>query len=131
MRPERVPPKQVLPLLDGPNPPFIVDLRPLRTIERSGFKLPGAVVGSPEEIDAQILALPKDTHLVFYCSCPNDAASATYALRFRKAGFQNAIAIQGGFDAWAEAGFPVEAAAPLGSGDAAVPAVGSTMENEA
>jgi 3-mercaptopyruvate sulfurtransferase SseA len=34
-------------------------------------------------------------------------------LRFRKAGFKNAIAIEGGFDAWSQAGLPVEAVGPL------------------
>ncbi|MGO9241801.1 MAG: VTT domain-containing protein [Bryobacteraceae bacterium] len=107
---ERVAPEAVKALLDGPTPPVIVDLRPLRTIERSGLKIAGARVTPPEQIDAHIRALPADTLLVFYCDCPNDAASATFALRFRKAGFENAIALKGGFDAWLQAGFPMEAA---------------------
>jgi rhodanese-related sulfurtransferase len=124
VKPERVSPETVRALLDDPNPPLIVDLRPLRTIRQSGLKIAGAVISTPEDIEAQIRALPYDTRLVFYCSCPNDAASATFALRFRKAGFQNAIALRGGFDAWSEAGFPLEAAGALVVGEAAVSASG-------
>ena len=31
------------------------------------------------------------------------------ALRLRELGFRNAFALRGGFDAWQEAGFPLEA----------------------
>lgn len=124
VKPERMSRETVRALLDDPNPPLIVDLRPLRTIRQSGLKIAGAVISTPEDIEAQIRALPYDTRLVFYCSCPNDAASATFALRFRKAGFQNSIALRGGFDAWSEAGFPLETAGALVVGEAAVSASG-------
>ena len=118
---ERVPPEEVMALLAGPTPAVIVDLRPPRTIQQSGFKIAGARVATSEEIEAHVRTLPSDTRLVFYCSCPNDAASATFALRFRKAGFKNAIAIEGGFDAWSQAGLPVEAVGPLVVVDGAIP----------
>ena len=119
---ERVAPAKVLAMLEEAVTPVIVDLRPLRTIERSGFKVAGAWIRMPEEIEERLRLLPIDTRIVFYCSCPNDAASATYALRFRKAGFENAIALRGGYDAWVEAGFPVEEVRESMIEDAAIPA---------
>jgi len=110
---ERLSPEKVMALLDGPTPPVIIDLRSRGSIERSGWKIAGARVATAEEAAEQIRALPADTLLVFYCNCPNDAASATQALRLRKAGFTNAVALEGGIEAWTQAGFRLEAAGPL------------------
>ena len=120
MKAERLSPEKVMALLESTTPPVIIDLRSRGSIERSGWKIAGARFATAEEAVEQIRVLPSGTLLVFYCNCPNDAASATQALRLRKAGFANAVALEGGIDAWTQAGFPLDAVAPLVADEAAV-----------
>lgn len=49
--------------------------------------------------------LPKDQEIIFYCSCPGDASAAGRAAEFQAQGFTNAMVLDGGIDAWVEAGY--------------------------
>ncbi len=49
--------------------------------------------------------------VIFYCSCPNDKTSARAALELIGKGYMNVKALKGGYNAWTEAGYPVEAGA--------------------
>jgi len=46
--------------------------------------------------------------IVFYCSCPNDKTSATAALELIGRGYTSVSALKGGYNAWKEAGYPLE-----------------------
>lgn len=54
--------------LDDDEPTWIIDLRPPRSIERSGGRLPGARVLHESEVLEHLRDLPAGAHLVFYCS---------------------------------------------------------------
>jgi membrane protein DedA with SNARE-associated domain len=64
----RVRPEELRALLAGEEPPIIFDLRPGRTVRRSGLKIAGALVLEVEELNVHLRKLPSGSHLVFYCS---------------------------------------------------------------
>jgi rhodanese-related sulfurtransferase len=45
----------------------------------------------------------KDAFIVTYCSCPQDRAGASAALRLRELGFSNGFVLEGGIEAWRNA----------------------------
>ncbi len=64
----RLQPTDLKALLDSGEPTYIIDLRGPKAIQRSGFKLPGALMLPQDEIDVHLRDLPAGAHLVFYCS---------------------------------------------------------------
>jgi rhodanese-related sulfurtransferase len=58
-----------------------------------------------EEFRERIPTLPKDSDIVLYCGCPQDAGSLKLAAELRKQGFVNVKVLQGGIYAWLNAGF--------------------------
>jgi hydroxyacylglutathione hydrolase len=63
------------------------------------------------ELLAHIDELPKDKLIVAYCSCPTEHTSGAAVINLKAKGYTNAAALLGGFDAWKNAGLPVEASA--------------------
>jgi hypothetical protein len=55
-------------MLAGGEPPVVIDLRPTRTVQRSGLKIAGAFVLELEELNIHLRKLPSGSHLVFYCT---------------------------------------------------------------
>ena len=72
--------------------------------------MPEAVRLNPQQAvrSATALDLAKDAVLAVYCACPNDETSIRVAGELRKAGWVNARVIEGGWNAWLNAGMPVE-----------------------
>lgn len=64
----RLRPENLRAMLAGDDPPTVIDLRPERTVHRTGLKIAGAFVLEVEELDIHLRKLPSGTHLVFYCS---------------------------------------------------------------
>ena len=52
-------------------------------------------------------SLPKDENVIFYCSCPHDEGATKQAQKYFREGLVNARILQGGFNAWKEAGYGV------------------------
>ncbi len=70
--------------------------------------LPGAVnypVGDGS-LDAAIPMLDKDATYLVYCA--GDSASRQGAQKLVDAGFMNVYRLEGGYDAWVDAGYPIE-----------------------
>jgi rhodanese-related sulfurtransferase len=86
----------------------IVDLRHPSEIERESYKIPGAVVRRPDELQALAREISPDQEIVLYCTCPNEATSAKLALQMKKAGFRRVRPLEGGLAAWRGHGFPIE-----------------------
>ena len=82
-------------LLGTPNSAFI-DIRDADSYE-SGH-LPGALAASKENIDAFLIATPKDTRLVVYCYHGHSSIPA--ADWFSSQGFTNVASMIGGFEGW-------------------------------
>lgn len=64
----RIRPVELRTMLVGEEPPTVIDLRPGRTVLRTGLKIAGAFVLEVEELDIHLRKLPSGAHLVFYCS---------------------------------------------------------------
>jgi membrane protein DedA with SNARE-associated domain len=64
----RVRPDELRAMLAGGEPPVVIDLRPTRTVQRSGLKIAGAFVLELEELNIHLRKLPSGSHLVFYCT---------------------------------------------------------------
>ncbi len=67
--------------------------------------LEGAI--SLDEFRKRKDSLPKDENLIFYCGCPHDEEAIEQAQKYFREGFVNARILQGGFNAWKEAGYGV------------------------
>jgi membrane protein DedA with SNARE-associated domain/rhodanese-related sulfurtransferase len=78
--------------------------------------IPGARALDIEELDKRLDQLPADEEIVFYCSCPNEASAAVVARRLIDRGYTRVRPLLGGLEAWAEAGYELEARAAPASG---------------
>ncbi len=76
--------------------------------------IPGALhipASGPQE---EYFQLPRNSDVILYCASPAEAYSAQAALTLLQAGYTRVSVIQGGFNEWRTAGYPVE-----GSGEMA------------
>ena len=80
----------------------IVDVSP---IYAQGH-LPGSISVPLSSIDTQIKMLDKSAHYLIYCH--SDAASIQGADTFMNAGFNPVYRLEGNYQAWVDAGYPVE-----------------------
>jgi membrane protein DedA with SNARE-associated domain len=64
----RVRPDELRAMLASGEPPMVFDLRPARTVLRTGLKIANALVLEIEELNIHLRKLPSGSHLVFYCS---------------------------------------------------------------
>jgi len=69
----------------------------------------GAMRITPAALEQGRITIPPDREVVLYCSWPNEATSARVALLLRKRGVSRIRPLAGGFEAWQERRFPVEA----------------------
>lgn len=102
---------------------MILDVRPKEVRELDGV-IPGALAAHPADSDPVVDGYPRDLEIVIYCDCPNEASAAIAAKHLKRAGFKKIRPLRGGFDAWIEAGHPLQhgAEAENGMQDAAPPA---------
>jgi rhodanese-related sulfurtransferase len=69
------------------------------------YDLEGAI--SLQEFQSRVNTLSKKQPIIFYCACPHDEGALALTDRYRSEGFVNAQSLQGGFNAWKDAGYPV------------------------
>jgi membrane protein DedA with SNARE-associated domain/rhodanese-related sulfurtransferase len=93
-------------LLEGGEPPAIVDVRTTRSF--AATHIPGALRMTLDEVDSQLAALPRDREIVLYCTCPNEASAARVARVLMDRGFTRVRPLEGGLDSWLAAGLAVE-----------------------
>ncbi len=84
----------------------LVDVRP-EAVRAAGV-IPGALHASPAEAKASLAHLPRNIEIVVYCSCPNEVSAAVAARHLRASGFKRIRPLAGGYEAWLEAGQPVQ-----------------------
>jgi membrane protein DedA with SNARE-associated domain/rhodanese-related sulfurtransferase len=87
--------------------PSIVDLRGRGSLAQDRLSLPGAIQLTMDELFVRIQALPRDREIVLVCDCPGDAASTLAAGRLRRMGFDRALPLEGGVEAWKNGGLPL------------------------
>ena len=106
-------------LLEEGHAPVLVDARSV-TAQALDPAVPGALLVNGDPIRA-IAALPKDRHIIVYCSCPNDVTAAHVAKLMHAQGYAHAKPLHGGLDAWNTA-FAHELRRPRAEDDAAITA---------
>jgi membrane protein DedA with SNARE-associated domain/rhodanese-related sulfurtransferase len=102
LRMDRISVDELIAMIDGGNVPVILDVRSADSRARDGI-IPGALPAHAEDIQS-LLDFDRDSEIVIYCACPNEATAATAALHLRKAGFRKIRPLLGGVDAWVGAG---------------------------
>ncbi|AOB31116.1 hypothetical protein AKI39_10985 [Bordetella sp. H567] len=76
--------------------PVLLDVR-----ASSDDPLPGAIPVDPHaRIGEEPYQWPLDAHIVVYCACPEEISAAVLADRLLRAGYRNAGALAGGYNAW-------------------------------
>jgi membrane protein DedA with SNARE-associated domain/rhodanese-related sulfurtransferase len=120
MQTERISIDELRELLDSGHDPIMVDARSA-TAQMLEPPVPGALLvnGDPAKLISQ---LPKDRHIIVYCSCPNDVTAAKVAKQLHAHGYKRAKPLHGGLDAWNSAFRPEAVVAaelePLAPADA-------------
>ncbi|HUL48095.1 MAG TPA: DedA family protein/thiosulfate sulfurtransferase GlpE [Steroidobacteraceae bacterium] len=89
--------------------PVIVDVRSPTAQMLEQHRIPGAVNVPVQDAARHLSELPRDREIILYCSCPNEASAAKVARLLMNHGFRRVRPLQGGLEAWIEAGHPVEA----------------------
>jgi glyoxylase-like metal-dependent hydrolase (beta-lactamase superfamily II) len=97
-----VAPRELRRLLEGPAPPYLIDVRPDR--ERRVAHLPGDHAVPLEALPAAAASLPRGTPIVAYDQLGFRAREAVEFLQAR--GFPLAVALEGGLDEYARVADP-------------------------
>jgi membrane protein DedA with SNARE-associated domain/rhodanese-related sulfurtransferase len=101
-------------LIDQGQKLLILDVRPKEARTQQGI-IPGALAAHPADIDPMVTAYSRELEIIVYCACPNEASAAAVAKHLKQAGFKKIRPLQGGIDAWVQAGQPLERALPSAS----------------
>ena len=104
---ERITVEELRRLIKEGQKPLILDLRPEGLRVQEG-PIPGAVPAQPDDIDTVVKNYPRDSEIVIYCACPNEASAAIAARHLQQTGFKKIRPLLGGIDAWVQAGQRVE-----------------------
>jgi membrane protein DedA with SNARE-associated domain/rhodanese-related sulfurtransferase len=102
LRMDRITVDELFTLLDNEQKPILLDVRSRQA--RAGGVIPGAIAAHPEDMHPTLEHHDRDTEIVVYCACPNEATAALAAKHLKKAGFRKIRPLLGGIDAWAKAG---------------------------
>jgi membrane protein DedA with SNARE-associated domain/rhodanese-related sulfurtransferase len=95
-------------LFAGEKKPVVVDVRSSVARKSEPRVIPGALIFDMAGVQERIGGLPRDTELIFYCTCPNEASAAAIARRLIERGYKRVRPLLGGLDAWIAAGYRTE-----------------------
>jgi rhodanese-related sulfurtransferase len=70
--------------------------------------IPGAISMPESEVAARARRLPKSKEIVLYCNCGTEELSMRAAAELQRQGFLDVFVLEGGYQAWLNAGLPVE-----------------------
>jgi NhaP-type Na+/H+ or K+/H+ antiporter len=99
----RISAKEVAELLEGAEPPIVLDVRSRSGHVRDPYRIPGSVTVRPDEAADWAREQPLGRMIATYCTCLNEGTAARVALQLIALG-HDARAIEGGLDAWREIG---------------------------
>jgi rhodanese-related sulfurtransferase len=99
----RISATEVAELLDGPDPPLVLDVRAHAGLSRDPFRIPGSVSLRPGDVADWGREQEPGRLIATYCTCLNEGTAARAALQLISQG-HDARAIKGGLDAWREVG---------------------------
>jgi membrane protein DedA with SNARE-associated domain/rhodanese-related sulfurtransferase len=95
-------------LQEGPPGKILLgDVRSHGYYSAGAVRIPGSIRIEPNNLTAEIKTFPRHENMYLYCTCRNEATSASVAHLLRNQGF-NAFVVAGGLAAWRKAGNPLE-----------------------
>jgi rhodanese-related sulfurtransferase len=92
------------------NGALLVDTRSSDEQREQRGLIPGAVHHPLSVVLCRLDDLPRDTRVILICR--HGYSSSLAAARLQELGFRDATDVEGGFEAWAAAGLPVDAVGP-------------------
>lgn len=90
------------------DPLQFVELRHHHEHDWSLFKARGALRFENDALERHLAEIPHNRTIVVFSDCPGDEMSARAAQVLQKHGWDDVHKLHGGFDAYLEAGLPVE-----------------------
>jgi NhaP-type Na+/H+ or K+/H+ antiporter/rhodanese-related sulfurtransferase len=102
----RISPTALYQLILSDEPHTVFDVR-RRSAGDDAVTIPGAIRVSLDDLGDWVGKIPKGPRVVLYCACPQDASAARGALILMDHGYPNVFALEGGWNAWQAAGYPV------------------------
>lgn len=109
----RITPEELKQKIDSGESPVVFDLRHPIDLRANPVTIPTASHLPMEELDRRYAEIPRDREVILFCSCPNEASSASIAFQLRRKGIDNVRPLAGGLDAWRGREFPVVPASQL------------------
>ena len=82
----------------------IIDVRE----KKEKAKIASAITEDPDAVEIWMDEYQKSGTILLYCSSPNENTSAGTALKLLENGFQDVYVLEGGWNIWANAGYPTE-----------------------
>ncbi|WP_343730308.1 VTT domain-containing protein [Duganella sp.] len=86
-------------LLEQGTEPVLIDARSV-TAQMLDPAVPGALLFNGGDPTTEISGLDKSSHIIVYCSCPNDVTAAHVAKALIGHGYHRARPLHGGLEAW-------------------------------
>lgn len=90
------------------DPLLFVELRHHHKHDWSLFKVRGALRFEYDTLEQHLAEIPHDRPIVVFTDCPGEEISARAGQELLKRGWRDVHKLVGGFDAYLEAGLPVE-----------------------
>ncbi|KQP14068.1 VTT domain-containing protein [Pseudorhodoferax sp. Leaf267] len=106
LRGERITVADLAGRIDQGEPTVLLDVQTASALPHD--RIPGALQMQGQALPPVFDTMARDTLVVVYCACPNEASAVQVATRLRRKGFKRVLPLLGGVDAWAEAGRPLE-----------------------
>ena len=88
--------------------PLVVDVRAPQS--QAQGRIPGAITIGPDFSEFVAGDIPLADEVIVYCACPNEASAALVARELLKRGYTRVRPLQGGIDAWRDAGYATDGA---------------------
>ncbi|NVM76435.1 membrane protein DedA with SNARE-associated domain/rhodanese-related sulfurtransferase [Duganella sp. SG902] len=86
-------------MLEQGKQPVLIDARSA-TAQMLDPAVPGALLFNGGDPTTEITGLDKGSHIIVYCSCPNDVTAAHVAKTLISQGYHRARPLHGGLEAW-------------------------------
>jgi len=106
--PKRIGPEEAWRMFTEDRAPVFIDTRNQKHWEQSEYQIPGSLRIWRMELESRIGEVPRGHPLVTYCACHYEHSSTRAALTLEEYGFEDIHILVGGFNAWRDAGLPLE-----------------------
>jgi len=101
LRMDRITVPELYELMEQGTQPVILDTR-LREVRAYEGHIPTSIFVGPAL--EGVVSISREADVILYCACPNDASAVIGARKLKEAGFKKIRPLQGGIDAWVDAG---------------------------